>query len=66
MTAYWKEHEKDDDVDDEREKKSDDGRVITWAGKAVGLTKDIRPAKQVVEELHRDAVRVLKNAASLL
>ena len=51
---------------DEGRKNGDEGRVITWAGKAVGLTKDIRPATQVVQELHQDAVKTLKSANSLL
>lgn len=70
--GIWKDHLEGLPVE-ERKRRYDEGlkngdadRVIVWAGKAVGLTKEIKPAYEVVSQIHEDAVKTLKKAASLL
>ena len=39
------------------------GRMTTYAGTGVGLVKEIKSAKDIVEEVRSDAVRILKERA---
>ncbi|KAI0349637.1 NPD-domain-containing protein [Trametes cingulata] len=40
--------------------------MVTWCGQGVSLIQEIKPAKEVVEELHADIVRSLQKAQQLL
>ncbi|GJE93760.1 nitronate monooxygenase [Phanerochaete sordida] len=51
---------------DEGRAQGDTERLIVWAGKGVGLTSEIRPAGEVIVQLHEEAVAALRRAASLL
>lgn len=51
---------------DEAVKRDDPDRVVVWAGRAVGLTKEVKPAAEIIAMLHEDAVRSLQKAKSLL
>ncbi|GJE86732.1 nitronate monooxygenase [Phanerochaete sordida] len=43
-----------------------DSHLIMWAGVGVAQTNDIRPAADVFEEIHTDAVKTLQSAPVLL
>ncbi|KAJ6620359.1 2-nitropropane dioxygenase [Mycena sp. CBHHK59/15] len=51
---------------DESAAKGEDSRLIIWAGVGVGITNEIKPAADVVLELHNDAVLKLQRGASLV
>jgi nitronate monooxygenase len=51
---------------DESKAQGDSQRLIIWAGVGVGHTSEIMGAKDVVHELHQEAVKTLKAASSLL
>ena len=51
---------------DESRAKGETDRMIVWAGKAVGLTNEFRPAAEVVAQIHDETVRTLQKASSLL
>ncbi|KAI0641866.1 2-nitropropane dioxygenase [Trametes meyenii] len=40
--------------------------LIVWSGQGISLIDEIRPAKEVVEELHADTVRALQRSQQLL
>lgn len=44
----------------------DSERVLVWAGSAAGLVHEVKPAGDVVREVHDDAVRALEAARTLL
>ncbi|KNZ71632.1 Nitronate monooxygenase, partial [Termitomyces sp. J132] len=46
-------------------KTGDVDRIVTWAGASVGLLNRILPAKEIVEEIHRDCVTHLQAVNSL-
>jgi len=46
--------------------KGDASRMLVWAGTGVGLMSEIKPAKEVVEELHRDIVGRLMASSHLI
>ncbi|KAF9498429.1 inosine monophosphate dehydrogenase [Pleurotus eryngii] len=50
----------------EATEKKETNRAIMWAGIGVGMTKEIKPTKDVLLELHSDAVKVLKGIPKLL
>ncbi|KAG6854531.1 hypothetical protein C0991_005443 [Blastosporella zonata] len=41
-------------------------RIVTWAGASVGLLHKIQPAKEIVEELHRECLTHLQDVVSVL
>ncbi|KAL1698754.1 2-nitropropane dioxygenase [Schizophyllum commune] len=47
-------------------KKNDTSRTIVWAGTGVGLMDTVKPAKDIVKELHTDCVRHLAAVADVL
>ncbi|KAJ8502536.1 hypothetical protein ONZ45_g11660 [Pleurotus djamor] len=51
---------------DQGMKDQDVNRAIMWAGVGVGMTKEIKPTKDVLLELHNDAVKILKALPNLL
>ncbi|KAI8996367.1 2-nitropropane dioxygenase [Trametes punicea] len=44
----------------------DPSYMIIWSGQGISLIKDIKPAREVVRELHADLVNALQNAQRLL
>ncbi|KXN84314.1 Nitronate monooxygenase, partial [Leucoagaricus sp. SymC.cos] len=50
---------------DESMAKQETNRAIMWAGVGVGMTKEIKPTKEVFLELHTDAVKALKAVPKL-
>ena len=51
---------------DEGKTKGEKDRVVVWAGAAVGLTKEIKSAADVVAEVHEDALRNIKRVSAFL
>ncbi|KAH9940052.1 2-nitropropane dioxygenase [Epithele typhae] len=45
-------------------KAGDEGYTVTWSGTGVGLMDEIKPAKQLTEELHGDVVKALQRTQS--
>ncbi|KAI8996368.1 hypothetical protein BD414DRAFT_534087 [Trametes punicea] len=45
---------------------NDPDYMVTWCSQGVSLMKEIKPAKEVMEELHADIVRSLRRGQSLL
>ncbi|KAF7973637.1 hypothetical protein HWV62_14708 [Athelia sp. TMB] len=44
----------------------DPDRMLVWAGTGVGLMSEIKPAKDVVEEIHRDIIERLRISSRLV
>ncbi|KAJ3568332.1 hypothetical protein NP233_g5787 [Leucocoprinus birnbaumii] len=65
------EYEKGEDIETLRVKykeassQNDTNRTMVWAGTGVGQMRDIRPAKQLVEELYRDCLVHMESAKHL-
>ncbi|KAJ3560259.1 hypothetical protein NP233_g10957 [Leucocoprinus birnbaumii] len=65
------EYEKGEDIETLRVKykeassQNDTNRTMVWAGTGVGQMRDIRPAKQLVEELYRDCLAHMESAKHL-
>ncbi|KAJ7672836.1 2-nitropropane dioxygenase [Mycena rosella] len=51
---------------DESAARGEKSRLIIWAGVGAGLTAEIKPASDVLVELHDEAVHKLRGAAGLL
>ncbi|KAH8104768.1 2-nitropropane dioxygenase [Cristinia sonorae] len=51
---------------DEGTKKGEKDRLVIWAGVGAGLTNEIKPAADVLRELHQETVEHLRAASSLL
>ncbi|KAJ7778684.1 Nitronate monooxygenase-domain-containing protein [Mycena maculata] len=51
---------------DDSAAKGENSRLIIWAGVGVGMTSEIKPASDVLRELHDEAVKKLQAGASLL
>ncbi|KAF9457191.1 2-nitropropane dioxygenase [Collybia nuda] len=47
-------------------KRNDPDRIVIWAGAGVGMMDKIQPAKEIVEEIHRECTEILRAAATLL
>ncbi|KAG6890298.1 hypothetical protein C0995_009504 [Termitomyces sp. Mi166 len=47
-------------------KAGDIDRIVTWAGASVGLLSRIQPAREIVEEIHKECVAHLQAVHSLL
>lgn len=48
----------------EAENQGDKSRIVTWAGTGVGLTSEIKPAVEIVEEMTREAIESIKRLHS--
>ncbi|EDR05531.1 uncharacterized protein LACBIDRAFT_191118 [Laccaria bicolor S238N-H82] len=46
--------------------KDDTSRIVVWAGASVGLVNKIMPAREIVEEIHKDCVKYLRSSALLV
>jgi len=51
---------------DESAKNGEKDRLVVWAGVGAGLTNEIKPAAEVLKDLHEETVQHLKAASSLL
>ncbi|KAJ7272945.1 2-nitropropane dioxygenase [Mycena rebaudengoi] len=51
---------------DESAAKGDDSRLVVWAGVGVGLTSEIKPAADVLRDLHTETVLKLQGVAKLV
>ncbi|KAJ7611652.1 2-nitropropane dioxygenase [Roridomyces roridus] len=51
---------------DESALKGESDRLVIWAGNAVATVNEIKPASEVLLQLHDEAVRALQGASSLL
>ncbi|KZO92893.1 inosine monophosphate dehydrogenase [Calocera viscosa TUFC12733] len=47
-------------------KTGENSRAIVWSGAPAAYVKDIRPAKEIMEQLHRKTIESLRNAAQLV
>ena len=50
----------------EAEAQGDEARIVTWAGTGVGLMTEIKPAKDVIEEVGRDAAEAVRELSGTL
>ncbi|KAF8972618.1 2-nitropropane dioxygenase [Flammula alnicola] len=44
----------------------DSNRILVWGGSGVGLMTQIKPAKEIVKELHEECLHRIKHTAALL
>ncbi|KAF8998597.1 hypothetical protein BDQ17DRAFT_1391729 [Cyathus striatus] len=53
-------------VDEYEAKTTDTNRIVVWAGTGVGMMKDIKLAKEVVEELQQECIKCLSASSRLV
>ncbi|KAK0477575.1 Nitronate monooxygenase-domain-containing protein [Armillaria novae-zelandiae] len=70
--GIWRDHDEGLGLDerlrrfDESSARGEPKRLVIWAGVGVGLTDKIQNAKEVVRELHQDALQALQRSSMLL
>ncbi|KAF8633251.1 hypothetical protein AX15_001443 [Amanita polypyramis BW_CC] len=47
-------------------RKGDPERMVIWAGTGIGLIEDVKPAKEIVQQLHDECINRIRDVASSL
>ncbi|THH15622.1 hypothetical protein EW146_g4882 [Bondarzewia mesenterica] len=69
---YVKEYEDGANVEtlkqnfEEGMKKGDPSSMVVWAGSSIGLVNEVKPAREIVQEVHADLIERLRVSSSLV